>query len=431
MKKKCLKDIDWSKVWIYPLASVIFVICLPFFIVYYYFIRYIIIAIKWMVNRIRGEKEEKQEEVQKLSREERMQQPRLWMQHDNQVELFDLMGMSSKELVYVANEECEQLNDLFENHPEVIARWEEITGYRIVYMPAVPVVLQESEVLQYHYPYMKNPSITPSRMSNDYMFQQLVHPEDREMMRHGFLRTGRAYTTCGGWETWFAFYYDLSPESEETLDEQVQRIAKQIKEDTIVRGVFYTGVKDTAGDEEECHADNHFVSQKMEEDLHDLMEEVRERILKLRQRGVAEHLLESLLHPDEQLSKLVITKDYRIFLPGYNNMEIKMEPLVKAVYFLFLKHPKGLYFKDLPDYRKELTKIYQRLRPGELTPQMQRSIEDVTNPLLNSINEKCARIRAAFLSRFDNRLACNYYIDGMRAEKKRISLPRGMVVWEW
>ena len=33
-----------------------------------------------------------------------------------------------------------------------------------------------------------------------------------------------------------------------------------------------------------------------------------------------------------------------------------------------------------------------------------QSIEDVTTPLLNSINEKCARIRSAFVKAFDESL---------------------------
>ncbi len=59
-----------------------------------------------------------------------------------------------------------------------------------------------------------------------------------------------------------------------------------------------------------------------------------------------------------------------------------------------------------------------------------QSIEDVTNPLLNSINEKCARIRRAFVGQFDKHLASHYYIDGLRGEAKRIALPRDLVVWE-
>ena len=177
-------------------------------------------------------------------------------------------------------------------------------------------------------------------------------------------------------------------------------------------------------------ADQHFNSQQMGENTDDLIEEIKERIAKLRQRGIAEYILEQLIHPDDRLSRLVITKDYRIVLPDYNNMEIKMEPLVKAVYLLFLKHPEGLLFKHLPDYRKELTAIYNKLKPYGLTDRALQSIEDVTNPLLNSINEKCARIRGAFVGQFDNYMAKNYYIDGVRGEAKKISLPRNLVIWE-
>ena len=160
------------------------------------------------------------------------------------------------------------------------------------------------------------------------------------------------------------------------------------------------------------------------------MEEVRERINKLRQRGIAEYLLEQLIHPDNRLSRLVVTKDWRILLPDYNNMEIKMEPLVKAVYLLFLRHPEGIAFKQLPDYREELTRIYYQVKPSGLTDRAMQSIEDVTNPMLNSINEKCARIRAAFIGQFDEYMARSYYIDGLRGEVKKIALPRHLITWE-
>ena len=57
------------------------------------------------------------------------------------------------------------------------------------------------------------------------------------------------------------------------------------------------------------------------------------------------------------------------------------------------------------------------------------SIEDVTNPFLNSINEKCARIRKAFLDILDEHVAEQYYIQGARGEAKKIALPRDLVVW--
>jgi hypothetical protein len=111
-------------------------------------------------------------------------------------------------------------------------------------------------------------------------------------------------------------------------------------------------------------------------------------------------------------------------------MEIKMEPINKAVYLLFLRHPEGIIFKHLPDHRKELAEIYQKIKPFGLNERAIKSIEDVTNPFLNSINEKCARIRGAFISQFDENLAKHYYIFGERGEAKKIGLPHDLVVWE-
>ena len=107
-----------------------------------------------------------------------------------------------------------------------------------------------------------------------------------------------------------------------------------------------------------------------------------------------------------------------------------MEPLVKAVYLLYLKHPEGIIFKHLPEHRRELTRIYESLRPWGLSDRAIHSIEDVTNPLLNSINEKCARIRRAFLKVLDKDVAEFYCITGLRGEIKKITLPRDLVSWE-
>jgi hypothetical protein len=111
-------------------------------------------------------------------------------------------------------------------------------------------------------------------------------------------------------------------------------------------------------------------------------------------------------------------------------MEARMEPLVKAVYLLFLRHPEGIIFKDLPDYRQELTKIYSDVRSWGLTDRALQSIEDVTNPMLNSINEKCAIIKKTFLAVMGSGMAEHYYIKGTRCEPKGIALPRDLVVWE-
>ena len=161
-----------------------------------------------------------------------------------------------------------------------------------------------------------------------------------------------------------------------------------------------------------------------------LLEDMDVRVQKLRAKGLNEWTFRSLFKTKAQLSRLLITKGYRIMLPDYNDIEVKMEPLVKAVYFLFLNHPEGVIFKELADYREELLNIYKKLKPMGLNKRTIQSIEDVTNPLLNSINEKCARIRSAFVKEFDESLAKNYFVSGERGEAKKIALPRDLVICE-
>lgn len=161
-----------------------------------------------------------------------------------------------------------------------------------------------------------------------------------------------------------------------------------------------------------------------------LLEDMDVRVQKLRSKGLNEWTFRGLFKTKAQLSRLVVTKDYRILLPDYNDIEVKMEPLIKAVYLLFLKHPEGILFKHLPDYREELLGIYKTLKPVEMSKRTLQSIEDVTNPLLNSINEKCSRIRSAFVKEFDEGLAKNYFITGERGEAKKVVLPKDLVVWE-
>ncbi len=354
---------------------------------------------------------------------------------DNEIE-FKLNGkLSPKELVYVASEEDKALTELFETHPEVLEGWGQMIGFQIIYLPLLMKKLKDKRVLQYRAPYLNDADLSDIAVGNDFMLQYLENPSDREKIKHGFIRTENIHRGSDGKDKATNRFYPLSSTSGEPLADQLHRIGKQI---SIEKGKYdrYLENKsmeaDVWGDvsSNEPPSDLGLDFQGEEESTDNLMEEVRERIAKLRQRGIAEYILEQLIHPDNRLSRMVITKDMRILLPDYNNMEIKMEPLVKAVYLLFLKHPEGIAFKQLPDYREELTMIYNRLKPAGLTDRAIQSIEDVTNPMLNSINEKCARIRASFLCQFDDYMAKSYYIDGQRGEGKKIALPRNLITWE-
>lgn len=162
--------------------------------------------------------------------------------------------------------------------------------------------------------------------------------------------------------------------------------------------------------------------------IEEAKKEVKRLIDYLRKRGVPETDITEIKKPKKKLSRIVVTENYRIFLPDYDGAEVCLEPLHKAVYLLFLRHPEGIRFKELPDYREELADIYHSMkRKTQAKKKVERSIIDVTDPLNHSIIEKCARIRNVF----QQITPCEeYVITGEKGEVRRIALDRELVEWE-
>lgn len=139
-----------------------------------------------------------------------------------------------------------------------------------------------------------------------------------------------------------------------------------------------------------------------------------------------------------RLSPLVITSDFRFLLPAYKK-EVLLPPIHKVLYIFFLRHPEGIVLKQLVDYKEELTELYYKIGSRSCEKVIEASIARLVNPLDNSINEKCARIKSTFAMCMDQ-YQLNYYaisghtqrhIDGSSRvwyeRRKNIALPRELV----
>ena len=161
-------------------------------------------------------------------------------------------------------------------------------------------------------------------------------------------------------------------------------------------------------------------------------------------RSIGVSVLESLRieAAKSRLSRLLVTKDYRFILVDYDNKEVEMTPVHKAVYLLFLNHPEGIEFKKLSDYRDELLGYYMATAKLMDKQTIAESVDMLVNPLNNSINEKCSRIKSIFLNMMDQYTA-NYYIISGHTQKhfagsskiwyerlKNIKIPRELVIRE-
>lgn len=183
-----------------------------------------------------------------------------------------------------------------------------------------------------------------------------------------------------------------------------------------------------------------------------LAQELHSVVARLQQAGRYDLMLRAISVPvleqlfieaaKARLSRLVITRDFRFILADYDK-EVTLTPVHKSLYILFLNHEEGIEFKDLADHREELRQIYRSVSPATDPARIDETVDRLTNPTDNAINEKCSRIKAAFAGLMD-KYSLNYYMISSHTTRhfnsssrvwfkrlKLITLPRQLVIREY
>ena len=384
-----------------------------------------------------------------------------------------------KQIIYVENTYDEQVNEFIQHNYNTICGHFAENGYEFIYLPLLSLRF-DKDVRSYY-----NPSYSISKnipIKSSFILDFMAHPENRGNILPSLLYVKEGLKCKEGEDLVLrAITVDSHLFADPEYDRYLRDIVNDIQKVERVAEESYSINRDADGgdsqfpfgrswerrfvlgdflpkknsevrtlmDEEDvsysldgdadfaepnesicCSYDYIEADDTFDEDTKQLVAEIEERINKLKQKGIKQYVLENLLRAPIEPSRMVITSDFRILLPDYNNVEIEMTPLVKSVYILFLVHPEGIPFKHLGDYREELRDIYCDVCGGWLTDKMERSVEAVTDPYNNSINEKCARIREAFIKKFEESIAEPYIIQGKRGEPKYIALPPEMVEWQ-
>ncbi len=345
----------------------------------------------------------------------------------------------AKQIIFIQGNEDDVIYHFVELYYNSIHRYFESKGYDFCYIPYLKRELNESEVLHYNAPYAKSGHL--KFMTDDnFILNYMAHPENRTNISPSLLYYIPNYRNESYPEADVLFRgITLTSDSfagDNELKGILNDIIQDINKQTEPPIRFSKVSRQKIAEERSCFCEEEDPSNIiLADDTFDyesklLLKEIEDRIEKLKKKGISTYIIKQLaFNSNERLSRIRISKRNEILLLDYF-MEIKMTPLPLAVFLLFLNHPEGIYFKDLPDYREELMEIYKKIKgPFFNYESAKKSIDDVTNPLSNSINEKCSRIREAFVSQFDDHLARFYYIVGQRGELKKITLPRNLVEW--
>ncbi len=126
---------------------------------------------------------------------------------------------------------------------------------------------------------------------------------------------------------------------------------------------------------------------------------------------ITEYILRTHSDPTEKLRKaligkivisptmespIVVNNDFKIILPDYDEVELKMSCIQKMLYMFFMRHPDGVRLKDLVDYAGELAAIYSCLKDCPRAEAMQKVEQymcssELRNQALSKINRIVAR----------------------------------------
>ena len=331
------------------------------------------------------------------------------------------------DVIYVENEYDPAVNGYIKEHYEEIQQQFLSKKATFVYLPKLCGQEVPKEALHYMFPFLgQESSFVNGNLTIETLKSHILSGSIEGPALIHFVRMEAENP-----ENYYYTYRPLVTNSHVPLSEQFEKYLKRItfsyraESGTSFNALSHPKTKDDVADHYfNDGSDNLLFADKS---IADLTDEIRQRVIELRKRGVQLHLLNELVEEQPTLSRLVVDKDFRIFLPDYNNLEITMSPLPKAVFLLFLRHPEGIPFKQLHDYYDELLDLYKQISNRVIESNIENSIRDITDPTKNSINEKCARIREAFLKHFDFAYAQHYFVTGKRGEPKRITLPRELV----
>lgn len=343
------------------------------------------------------------------------------------------------EVFYIENEYDEEANLFIQENLELIKTLLGSKGLTFVYLPLVRVSMSLAEsMVAYHNPNLSarktiGNNDLEKKLSSDFLLDYMVYPQNRPSVTCGFCWYNTTFSLFDFKKRWYVFDY-ISFDGAEA-----RKRPREVLEDMLpelgTRKIWRKGCHCEVSIESESFADDNF-----EEETRKILADIQDKLNAIRLKGVSEAIIARYIKPCPKLSRLTVSSSFTITLNDYNNTVITMEPIVKAVFLLFLRHEEGILFKELSDYQAELEIIYRAVKARKndideklssgFTPQISSNVKRLTSPLSNLINEKCTRIKESFIVHFHDSIASNYYIQGSRASKKLIIVPRNLVIWE-
>ena len=96
----------------------------------------------------------------------------------------------------------------------------------------------------------------------------------------------------------------------------------------------------------------------MDEDAASIVAQIKSLLKQLRTKGATDKEIDSLLIEEDKPGRAYIDSAGMLVLPDEGNVRIKLTPMERTLYILFLRYPAGINADELWRYWDELYEIY-------------------------------------------------------------------------
>ena len=153
------------------------------------------------------------------------------------------------------------------------------------------------------------------------------------------------------------------------------------------------------------------------------------RSLKLK--GVKSDVFDAMLHSLEQPADIWIKPSGLIVIPDFGNMEIRLNPTQKMLYFLFLQHPEGIHPDAIIGLRNELIRLYSRASIFEEWHPAEETVDSLCAEDKGVLYSNISKIKSIFVKKLGDKCAQHYTIrKDPESGFYRIFLNRNLVHWD-
>ncbi|MDR7208416.1 hypothetical protein [Flavobacterium piscis] len=313
---------------------------------------------------------------------------------------FSIFNISQNMVVFFNSENNHIIDDYIQLHSDnLIQRFKEI-GLSFVYKLNTEDSLDLENVIKYYTPFISEIERQQFKFSNDCVLPASEIIIDylgySGNIKRGFLffDNNSAYIVEFDETT-------IKGNSEEFFNGLFQFIEEKSKEEY---------------DDFPCNPFNPY--EDLDDEAKQNIKEIQSKLTALKQSGQLLYvlpILKQILNSEANSltkSNLIVDEDYRILLPKFNNLEIQLSHLTKAVYVLFYNNPHGINIKELHIYRKALLNLYSNISYQLDYNKIQQSIDDLIEPESKAIYTHISRIKSAFCKQMDYEFAKNYIVAG-------------------